>query len=227
VPSFYQARLQDTVLRDADLRAASFFEADLSGADFGRARLEGASFAGARNIPVELVSHLDDGNRYRSPDPVPAPAAPTPRSPHVFLSAPTARTPAKDSMCARLAELLAREGLVLETLPVVTTRPSGALAEIARRLAGREMCSQSTRRVGFVGATGSDELLVVSRFSGKVHVVRVKKTHVDKQGKPPRVRRGVSAAHLAERIRISRSGPTASRTFPVATLPGAAPSLRT
>jgi len=62
---FYQARLHDTVLRDADLREAIFFEADLSGADFGRARLEGASFAGARNIPIELVSHLEDGNRYR------------------------------------------------------------------------------------------------------------------------------------------------------------------
>ena len=46
------------------------------------------------------------------------------------------------------------------------------------------MCSQNTRRVGFVGTTGSDKLLVVSRFSGKVHVVRVKKTHVDKRGRP-------------------------------------------
>src|ERR1700686_2620810 len=46
------------------------------------------------------------------------------------------------------------------------------------------MCSQNIRRVGFVGATGLDKLLVVSRFSGKVHVVRVKKTHVDKQGRP-------------------------------------------
>jgi hypothetical protein len=114
---FYRARLRDTVLRDADLREAIFFEADLSGADFGRARLEGASFAGARNIPIELVSHLEDGNRYRSPDPAPSPGVPKVRSRCVFLSAPSARTPAQDSKCARLAELLASEGLVLETLP--------------------------------------------------------------------------------------------------------------
>src|SRR6202165_3378005 len=59
------------------------------------------------------------------------------------------------------------------------------------------MCSQNTRGVGFVGTTGSGKLLVVSRFSGKVHVVRVKKTHVDKQGN----RREYASAYLRRTYR--------------------------
>jgi Pentapeptide repeats (8 copies) len=133
---FYQARLQNTVLRGAHLQGASFFEADLSGADFGKACLEGASFAGARNIPDELVPHLRDGDRYCSADPAPTPAAAVPKSRHVFLSAPSTRTPAQDSMCERLAEMLNHEGLVLESLPPRDYPPSGALAEIGRLLAG-------------------------------------------------------------------------------------------
>jgi hypothetical protein len=134
--AFYQARLQGTVLRDADLRNASFFEADLSGANFRGARLEGASFAGARNIPDELVPLLDDAKKYSSIDRAPAPAAPVAKRPHVFLSAPSERTPAQDSICAWLAELLGREGLVLESFPRHDYPPSAALAEIGRRLAG-------------------------------------------------------------------------------------------
>ena len=52
----------------------------------------------------------------------------------MFLSAPSVRTPAQDSMCERLAELLASEGLVLEMLPRRDYPPSNALSEIARRL---------------------------------------------------------------------------------------------
>jgi hypothetical protein len=59
------------------------------------------------------------------------------------------------------------------------------------------MCSQNNRRVGFVDAIGSDKLLVVSRFSGKVHVVRVKKTHLDKQGSA----REYSSAYLRRTYR--------------------------
>jgi hypothetical protein len=151
---FYQARLQGTVLEGADLRDAIFFQADLSGANFKSADLRdaifseadlsganfksadllGASFAGARNIPIELMPHLDEANRYRSADRAPAPAAPTAKRPHVFLSAPSDRTPAQYSMCERLAELFGREGLVLEALPRHDYPPSAALAEIARRL---------------------------------------------------------------------------------------------
>lgn len=132
---FYQARLQGTVLRNADLRDAIFFGAELSGADFGGALLAGASFAEARNIPVELIPQLDRDNRYDSTDRAPGPAAPEDKPRHVFLSAPSDRTPAQDSMRERLVELLAREGLILEALPRHDYPPSAALAEIARRLA--------------------------------------------------------------------------------------------
>jgi hypothetical protein len=134
--AFYQARLQGTVLRDADLRNAIFYEAELSGADFRGALLDGASFAGARNIPAELVPHLDDANRYCSTDRAPGPAAPKAGLQRVFLSAPSERTPAQDSMYQRLIELLSREGLAIEALPPHDYPPSAALAEIARRLAG-------------------------------------------------------------------------------------------
>jgi hypothetical protein len=134
--AFYQARLRNTVLRHARLQDANFFEADLSGANFDGAWLEGAKFASARNIPDELRRHIDDSGRYRSPDPAPAPAQRPTKSRHVFLSAPYARTPIQDSMCQRLAEILTNEGLVLDSLPRRDYPPSGALAEIARRMAG-------------------------------------------------------------------------------------------
>jgi hypothetical protein len=122
-------------LSGADLRDAIFFGADLSGADFGRALLEGASFAGARNIPVELMPHLDGEKRYCSPDRAPAPVAPAAERRRVFLSAPSDRTPAQDSMRERLVELLGRGGLDIEALPRHDYPPSAALAEIGRRLA--------------------------------------------------------------------------------------------
>jgi hypothetical protein len=113
-----------------------FSGADLSGADFSGARLEGASFAGAHNIPVELIPHLNDEKRYLSKEPAPAPCAPTSKRLHVFLSAPSDRTAAQESICERFTELLRGEGLVPETLPRHDYPASAALAEIARRLAG-------------------------------------------------------------------------------------------
>ena len=44
------------------------------------------------------------------------------------------------------------------------------------------MCSQNSGRVGLAFTGIAVKLLIVSRGSGKVHVVRVRKTHVDKQG---------------------------------------------
>ncbi|MEE2855128.1 MAG: pentapeptide repeat-containing protein [Actinomycetota bacterium] len=134
---FYQARLQGTVLRDAELQGATFFEADLFGANFKGALLHGASFAGARNIPEELMPYLaNEETKFDSKDPAPAPAKPAAKRPHVFLSAPSERNPAQVSVCERLAELFAREGLLLEALPRHDYPPSSALAEIARRLDG-------------------------------------------------------------------------------------------
>jgi len=133
---YYQARLQDTIFKGADLRKASFFEADLSGANFTSALLDGASFAGARNIPVELTIHLDDELKYCSTVPAPAPAERAAKSQHVFLSAPSVRTPAQDSIYERIGELLSRYGLVVDSLPRREYPSSGVLAEVGRRLAG-------------------------------------------------------------------------------------------
>jgi hypothetical protein len=132
---FYQARLQDTIFKGADLRNANFFEADLTGANFADALLEGASFKGARNIPVELIGRLDRDLKYCCDVPAPGPAKREPESQHVFLSAPSVRTPAQDSIYERIGELLSRDGLVVDTLPPQEYPSSGVLAEIGRRLA--------------------------------------------------------------------------------------------
>lgn len=135
--AFYQARLHGTVLRGADLREASFFEADLSGANFKGAQLAGASFEKARNVPEELAPNIDcKTSKYLSIDPAPAPRVPRAKRPHIFLSAPSDRTAAHDSLCAWLTDLLGREGLVLESLHRCDYSSSDALAEIGRRLAG-------------------------------------------------------------------------------------------
>lgn len=132
---FYQARLQDTIFKGADLRNANFFEADLTGANFADALLDGASFKGARNIPVELTADLDDELKYCSDVPAPGPTERAQQSQHVFLSAPSTRTPAQDSMYERIGELLSRDGLVVDTFPRREYPSSGVLAEIGRRLA--------------------------------------------------------------------------------------------
>src|SRR6476660_3092773 len=44
------------------------------------------------------------------------------------------------------------------------------------------MCSQNYWRVAFANASESDIIWAMSRKQGRVHVVRVRKTHVDKQG---------------------------------------------
>jgi hypothetical protein len=134
--AFYQARLRNTVLRDANLQEANFFEADLSGANFRGSLLAGASFVSARNIPSELAPFIDAEGLYFSSKPAPSPAAAKPKSRQVFLSAPSNRTPTQDSICERLAEMLNRDGLVLDSLPPHDYPPSGALAEVARRIGG-------------------------------------------------------------------------------------------
>ena len=49
-----------TVLKNADLSGANFFEADLNGAQLDGALLKGASFKSARNIPPIIASKLDE-----------------------------------------------------------------------------------------------------------------------------------------------------------------------
>ncbi len=133
---FYQARLRDTVLRDADLRGANFFAADLTGATFTGAQLLGASFAEARNLPAELAAFVGPDGKYVSPDPAPPPHRSDRIRPSVFLSLPTRRTPAQESVCDRFAALLRRRGLDPLTLPRRDYPPSDAMSEIYRRLLG-------------------------------------------------------------------------------------------
>ena len=61
-------------------------------------------------------------------------------------------------------------------------------------------CSQNIRRVGFADASESNIISAMPRKQGRVHVVRVHKTHVDKQGQ----RRHYTSAYLR---RTYRDGP--------------------
>ena len=134
---FYQARLQDTILRDAELLDANFFEADLARAVFTGARLHGADFSSARNVPPEIAASIGSDGRYTSTDRAPAPQRPESGAPgRVFLSLPSQRTPAQDAFRERLVSLLAQHGLVMETLARGDYPTSSALGEIHRRLSG-------------------------------------------------------------------------------------------
>jgi Pentapeptide repeats (8 copies) len=133
---FYQARLRDTVFRDADLRGANFFDADLTGANFAGARLRGASFALARGVPEELEPFLDSEREYASAEPAPAPDHDRPTRRAVFLSLPSCRTAAQESVCDRITTLLRREGFDTERLPRDEYPPSDAFSEIYRRMSG-------------------------------------------------------------------------------------------
>ena len=124
------------MFRDADLRGANFFDADLTGANFAGAQLQGASFALARGVPVELEPFLDTDRRCESAAPAPGPAHARSTQRAVFLSLPSHRTAAQETVCDRITTLLRREGYESERLPRVEYPPSDAFSEIYRRMSG-------------------------------------------------------------------------------------------
>jgi hypothetical protein len=134
---FYQARLHNTVLSDADLTEANFFEADLRGAKFDRARLFLAKFSGARNVPSDVEEKLDENGIYRDiapfrpvPNPVQAPIT------RVFLSRPGYLGYQRQQHIASLLKRLQTEGLDAQTLERPDYPNFGAIGEVRRIMSG-------------------------------------------------------------------------------------------
>jgi uncharacterized protein YjbI with pentapeptide repeats len=131
---FYQARLLNTVLRDADLRGANFAEADLRGAEFEGAKLEGATFTDARNVPNEIARHLNENGSYSEERTTSAPVRV--RQPVVFLSKPGAANVEVRQLISALVERIREEGLEVVKLDPASYASTGAVAEV-RRIMGK------------------------------------------------------------------------------------------
>lgn len=132
---FYQARLVNTVLRDADLENANFFEADVGGADFRGAALEGATFARARNVPAAIRDHLDVDGIYDGPGDR-AGTNPEPVRPIVFFSRPGAAEIETRRYLWALADRVRSQGFDLVELERGAYSTTGAIAEVRRVLHG-------------------------------------------------------------------------------------------
>lgn len=131
---FYEARLRGTIFNNADLRHANFYASDLMGAVFKNAQLFGADFNNAINVPAELEKFIDADGKYESEEPAPERPRDAPRPGKIFISAPSARSAAQQSVFDRVIELLARNDLEPEILTPAEYPSFDAMGEIFRRM---------------------------------------------------------------------------------------------
>ena len=130
---FYQARMHNTVLSRADLRAANFFETVLEGARFDGALLKCATFKDARNIPMALACKLDEFGVYQDTEPFQPPLRPTEATRiHVFISKPGTLNYEQEQLIASFLSRLEMEGIIPRTLERPDYPRFGAIAEVRR-----------------------------------------------------------------------------------------------
>jgi hypothetical protein len=134
---FYQARLQNTVLKRADLRDANFFEADLDGAKFDGALLKGASFKDARNVPPLLAARLDAEGLYNEEGPfLSSSEQADDGSPQVFLSKSGSSDYRREQLIGSVRTRLKAEQISVAKLERPDYPSFGSLAEVKRMLVG-------------------------------------------------------------------------------------------
>lgn len=131
---FYQARLINTVFKEADLTSANFFEADLMGAKFDGAVLKDANFQLARNVPEDIASHLDRRGVYDGGDTESSPLAPT--NPSVFFSRPGSIDIVTRRHLRALVDRIGERGFKVVELERDEYASTGAVAEVRRAMAG-------------------------------------------------------------------------------------------
>ncbi len=134
---FYQARLLGTVFRDADLRYANFYEANILGAKFNNAKLEGAAFNFARNIPEDILKHLDCNGIYKtniSSNKDLGIYVPKEKL-KIFISKSNALSLEQETRYENLLEILQERGKI-ETLERTEYQPFGALSTISTQIKG-------------------------------------------------------------------------------------------
>jgi len=129
---FYQARLLGTIFKDADLRNSSFYEADLLDANFKGAQLLGANFMNARNIPNDILIHLDSNgtyhneelNQYKEKGKV-----------KIFISKSNSLNLEQQTRYDNLLAIL-KEKVLIETLERDEYQPFGVLGNIRNQMKG-------------------------------------------------------------------------------------------
>ena len=129
---FYQARLMGTVFKDADLQNSNFYEADILDANFSGAKLLGANFMNARNIPNEILIHLDSNgiyhleelNEYKEKAKI-----------KVFISKPNSLNLEQQIRYNNLLQII-KERVDIETFERDEYQPFGVLSNIRNRIKG-------------------------------------------------------------------------------------------
>ncbi len=134
---FYQARLLGTVFKEADLRYANFYEANILGAKFKNAKLEGADFNFARNIPEDILVHLDNEGIYKTNISISKDVEryePKEKL-KIFISKSNVLSLEQETRYENLLEILQERGKI-ETLERTEYQPFGALSTISTQMKG-------------------------------------------------------------------------------------------
>jgi hypothetical protein len=134
---FYQARLHNTILKDADLSGASFYEADLLGANFDGAKLHNATFIRARNMPEALNKQLAEDGTYCGPETFPRLAqSASYERPKVFISKPGTLNVLQQELVREITGILREENIDATTVERGDYPSVGAISEVRRVLKG-------------------------------------------------------------------------------------------
>lgn len=129
---FYQARLMGTIFKDADLSGSNFYEADILNANFKNAKLVDANFRNARNIPDDILIHLDASgtyhlekiNTYKEEDKL-----------KIFISKSNSLNLEQQTKYEYLLQIL-KEKVLIETLERDEYQPFGVLGNIRNQMKG-------------------------------------------------------------------------------------------
>jgi hypothetical protein len=133
---FYQTRMTNAVLRNADLRGANFFEADLCGVNFDGARLDNATFERTRNIPLELRPHLK-GHHWNGPEEFKFSGDPDRADPPaIYVSKPGCLDEHQGKVVGLVCSWLQSGGMIPDALERGDYPTTGALGEVRRRMSG-------------------------------------------------------------------------------------------
>lgn len=130
---FYQARLHNTVFKNTNLTGASFFEADLLGAIFDDAKLLNANFIGARNIPKDLITYIDEYGIYSGPEKFPNETQlENVERPKIFISMPGILTALQEELVQEIKKILEKEKIDVTTVSRKDYPNVGAISEVRR-----------------------------------------------------------------------------------------------
>lgn len=132
--SFYRAQLVRTVLADADLRDAWFFESDLRDARFVGANLTGARFTRCENLPPAVAEQLDSEGRFTGTAPFRDVERHSEARPRFFVSRPFLLSADQIAILRLVTESVRSAGGDVLMVDRIDSSPAGVLTDVRQAM---------------------------------------------------------------------------------------------